>query len=54
MKPNLALILLLIGLVMIVVNAADYLAGWNTVPSAIGGIGIVLVAIAIVFGKKLK
>jgi hypothetical protein len=40
-----------IGFVMILVNALDYIFGWNYISSAIGIIGLIFVAIGMKLSK---
>jgi hypothetical protein len=43
-----------IGFVMILVNALDYIFGWNYISSAIGIIGLIFVAIGMKLSKQTK
>lgn len=47
MKANtrqiVGIILIIIGMVMLVLNALDYVLGWNKISSAISAIGLMLV-----------
>ena len=44
----------IVGFIMILVSAIDYLAGWNKISSDIGVIGIIFVANGIIFGHVKK
>ena len=44
-------IVFFIGFIMIIVNAIDYLVGWNKISSAINVTGISFVALGIIFGQ---
>lgn len=54
LKHRLGLALVAIGFILIVLNAADYIVGWNAVSPSTGGFGIILVMLGIVFGKRFK
>jgi len=59
MKPKtnniVGIILIIIGMVMLVLNALDYVLGWNKISSAISAIGLMLVVIgAGITGKWRK
>ncbi|MDD5765137.1 MAG: hypothetical protein PHW79_02625 [Candidatus Marinimicrobia bacterium] len=59
MKPKtnniVGIVLIIIGMVMLVLNALDYVLGWNKISSAISAIGLMLVLIgAGITGKWRK
>jgi uncharacterized membrane protein len=49
-KKTSGLIMAIVGFIMILINALDYIFGWNNISPAFGIIGLIFVAI----GMKIK
>ena len=47
-------IVFIVGFILILVNAIAYLTGWNKIPSSTGAIGIIFIALGIIFGQMKK
>ena len=54
MKLKLGLILAILGFFLILLNAIDYLANWQNVPSSLTVIGLMFVVVGIALEKKEK
>ena len=54
MKLKPGLILAIMGFFLILLNAIDYLANWQNVPSGLTVIGLMFVVVGIALGKKKK
>ena len=52
MKLKPGLILAILGFLLILLNAIDYLANWQSVPSGLTIIGLMLVVVGIALEKK--
>jgi len=54
MKLKLSLILTILGFLLILLNAIDYIADWQKIPSGFTFIGLILVALSMFLAKKEK
>ena len=54
MNRHVPVVLLIIGLVLCIANAVDYLGGYNMLPGGFTVFGILLVVLGMYMGKKGK